>query len=29
MKFALLETVVLNRDLPAQGLRAGGPSTAR
>jgi hypothetical protein len=23
MKFALLETVVLNRDLPAHGLRAG------
>jgi len=23
MKFALLETVVLNRDLPEQGLRAG------
>jgi len=23
MKFALLDTVVLNRDLPQQGLRAG------
>jgi hypothetical protein len=23
MNFALLETVVLNRDLPAHGLRAG------
>lgn len=25
MKFALLDTVVLNRDLPQHGLRAGDP----